>query len=76
MLARNDLALSLADNYGRCKRGTDCYHGKDERGNFNGCLRTGWRGTLCPHWVPTEARDLDELRAEMIKFNGAGDCDE
>lgn len=71
MLARNDLAQYLADNYGTCKRGPDCYWGKDARGEFNGCLKVGWRGCGCPHWVPTTATDWNELKAEMIKFRDA-----
>lgn len=55
MLARNDLAAYIADNYGECDRGSaDCYHG-------NGCLKTGWRGVACPHWHPTPAATLEEL---------------
>jgi len=63
MLARNDLAEYLADNYGTCDRGSDCYHGRDARGRFNGCLRVGWRGRACPHWHPTTATNWDELRS-------------
>lgn len=62
MLARNDLADYIADNYGTCDRGADCYWGKDARGNFNGCLRTGWRGRECLHWHPISARTWEELR--------------
>lgn len=66
MLARNDLAEYLADNYGTCDRGSDCYHGKDARGEFNGCLRTGWRGQACSHWHPLGVSNWDELKAEQF----------
>lgn len=42
------------DNYGECDRGPDCYWGKDARGEWNGCLQTGWRGRRCRHWHPDE----------------------
>lgn len=61
MLARNDLAEYLLDNYGVCDREADCYHGKDKSGRFNGCLRTGWRGRECKHWHPLGATSLEEL---------------
>lgn len=61
MLARNDLADYLLDNYGTCARETDCYWGKDERGEWNGCHRTGWRGRQCKHWKPLGATSLEEL---------------
>lgn len=62
MLARDDLATYIADNYGTCNRGSDCYHGTDSRGRFNGCLRIGWRDVECPHWHPIEASNWDELK--------------
>lgn len=67
MLARNDLAAYIADNYGTCDRGADCYHGKDEQGRYNGCLRVGWRGCACPHWHPVGATSLDELKKIMLE---------
>lgn len=52
MLARNDLADYLADNYGSC-RITPCR-----------CLKYDWRqGRACRNWVPVEAQTWDELRA-------------
>lgn len=63
MLARNDLADYLLDNYGICERGPDCYWGKDSGGRYNGCLKTGWRGQQCDHWKPLGATNLDELRS-------------
>lgn len=65
MLARNELAAYIADNYGSCARGSDCYWGKDHHGHFDGCLKTGWRGTACKHWRPVEASSWDELAAVM-----------
>lgn len=57
MRERDDLAQYLADNYGRCRLAAGCR-----------CLRTGWIGRACPHWMPTTARDLDELRTEMRRL--------
>ena len=59
MLARDDLTDYLLDHYGACDRdkgdaGNDCYWGKDARGDWNGCLRTGWRGRECKHWHPCD----------------------
>jgi hypothetical protein len=62
MLARNELADYIADNYGACDRGTDCYWGKDTRGGRNGCLYTGWKGRECRHWHPVAAQTWDELK--------------
>ena len=42
----------LRDNFGTCDRDAACYWGKDERGEFNGCLKTGWLGRGCQHWHP------------------------
>lgn len=67
MLARNELSAYIADNYGTCDRGADCYHGTDSRGRLNGCLRTGWRGVSCSHWHPVEAASWEEL---MILMRG------
>lgn len=61
MLARNDLTDYLADNYGTCDRGADCYHGKDDRGRFNGCLRVGWKGRACKHWHPLGVQTFEEI---------------
>jgi hypothetical protein len=61
MLAHNDLAEYLLDNYGTCDRGADCYWGKDAQGNFNGCLRVGWIGRSCKHWKPLGATSYAEL---------------
>ena len=62
MLARNEIADYLLDNYGECNRGSDCYWGTDALGRWNGCLRTGWRGRQCKHWQSSGATNLDELR--------------
>ena len=64
MLARTeltDLAEYLLDNYGTCERGADCYWGKNAVGQFDGCLRTGWRGRECKHWQPLGATTYEEL---------------
>lgn len=69
MLARTDpdLAAYLLDNYGTCERDrpgrNDCYWGKDERGNYNGCLKVGWLGRGCPHWRPNVAAAYSGLTA-------------
>jgi hypothetical protein len=60
MLARNDIADYLLDNYGECSRGEDCYWGKDGKGHS--CLRQGWLGRACKHWHPLGVTSLDELR--------------
>ena len=62
-LPKSDLADYLLDNYGVCSRGADCYHGKDARGKFNGCLRVGWRGRSCLHWIPVDAISYEDLAA-------------
>lgn len=67
MLARNYLSDYLLDHYGHCDRGADCYWGRDAAGQFDGCLRIGWRGRGCKHWHPTGAQTLDELRDEQNK---------
>jgi hypothetical protein len=72
MLARNELAAYIADNYGACDRGSDCYHGTDARGQPNGCLKTGWRGVACKHWHPVAACSWEELAAEMRRSYGQG----
>lgn len=54
----SDLADYLADHYGTCDRGADCYHGRAAPGVFDGCLRTGWRGRACDHWAPGRSYDL------------------
>lgn len=59
------IADYLLDSYGTCDRGPDCYWGKDPAGNFNGCLKTGWRGTACPHWQPLETSSYQELAQKM-----------
>lgn len=58
-----DEALYFLDNYGSCDRGPDCYWGKDPSGNFNGCLKMGWRGRACPYWKPLGALDHKTLKA-------------
>jgi hypothetical protein len=47
-----ELEEYLADLYGTCSRGDDCYHGKNSNGKDNGCLKQGWRGRACPYWQP------------------------
>lgn len=68
MLARNDVAEYLLDNYGACDRGADCYWGKDTRGAFNGCLKTGWRGRACRHWQPSGITSLEEMRERLESY--------
>ena len=71
------IADYIADNYGECDRGADCYHGKDSRGRPNGCLRLGWLGRKCPHWHPVKATTLNseaatrsaELNLSALKDN-------
>lgn len=65
MLARNDIADYLLDHYGTCDREADCYWGQDKRGNYNGCLRNGWRGRECKHWHPLGVTSLQELHAAI-----------
>lgn len=55
MLARNDLAQYIADNYGRCTQ-TRCK-----------CLKDGWLGCACPNWQPVKAATWEELREEMLR---------
>lgn len=52
------LAAYIADNYGICRRDTDCYHGP-------GCRKTGWIGRACPHWQPVKAKTWEELAIEQ-----------
>ena len=52
----NDLADYIADHYGICDRGSDCYWAKD------GCLRGNWLGCGCKHWHPVKATNWEELR--------------
>jgi len=59
----DEIADYLADHYGQCQRGADCYHGKDAAAQDNGCLKVGWRGRACPYWKPTTARNWTELKA-------------
>ncbi len=71
MLARNELAEYLLDNYGECERGEDCYWGKNAFGRWDGCLRTGWKGRLCKYWKPLGATDYEGLkRAQQWKSPG------
>lgn len=68
MLARNDLEVYVTDNYGTCTRPPTsagenaCYWGRDRHGNWNGCLRAGWRGIACPYWQPAEG----QARADIL----------
>lgn len=59
----DDISPYLLDHYGTCKRGPDCYWGKDAQGKFDGCLRVGWKGRMCAHWTPSGAKTLEELRS-------------
>lgn len=61
MLARNEIADYLLDNYGSCDRGADCYWGRDAQGRPNGCLAMGWRGRSCKHWQPLGVTSLEEM---------------
>ena len=60
-----DLSDYIADNYGVCARGAGCYWGRDSHGEFDGCLRNGWRGRACSHWQPVAVRTWDELMAML-----------
>lgn len=71
MESDNELAEYLADNYGVCRRGSDCYHGTDERGQPNGCLKTGWLGRKCLYWEPLEAVDWIDLSTLATQDAGA-----
>lgn len=62
----------IADNYGTCDRGSDCYWGTDAHGRSDGCLRIGWRGRDCRHWQPVKARNVEELKTEQENYNGSG----
>lgn len=73
MLARNDIADYLLDNYGTCDREAGCYWGKDSCGNYNGCLRNGWRGRACKHWHPLGATSLQELHAALTATDSEGE---
>ena len=55
----------LKANYGNCDRGTDCYWGTNAAGQFDGCLKAGWRGCECNHWHPVAANSWAELADEM-----------
>lgn len=68
-LIRDDLAQYIADHYGSCRLGTDCYWGKDAAGNWNGCSRIGWKGTACQYWIPTTATNWDELYITQLEVN-------
>lgn len=63
----DDLAEYIANNYGVCDRGDDCFHGKDEKGHHNGCLyfTNPWLGRGCPHWKPVKAKNWEELAKEQ-----------
>ena len=61
----NDLSNYLLDNYGECDRNEDCYWGKDSVGNWNGCLRLGWKGQSCLHWHPLGATTLEQLKEKQ-----------
>jgi hypothetical protein len=45
-----DLKDYLTENFGSCKLQNNCT-----------CLRQGWMGTNCPHWVPVQASNYEEL---------------
>ncbi len=51
-MTAEQLRKHLDDNYGYCELDSP---------NCN-CLRSGWIGKACPHWVPTGASTWDELR--------------
>jgi hypothetical protein len=61
----NNFSDYLLDNYGECDRNEGCYWGKDKFGNFNGCLRTGWKGRACKHWRPLGATTLEQLKEKQ-----------
>lgn len=58
----SDLELYLKSNYGVCDREADCYHGTDGNGQFDGCLRTGWRGIRCSHWHPISDQEMENMK--------------
>jgi hypothetical protein len=61
VLARDDLADYIADNYGTC-----------DLGALYVCLKSGnpWVGRGCRHWNPADARDWDEMRALARRLYG------
>lgn len=65
----SDVLNYVLEHYGHCDRDNgkqnDCYWGKDTAGRENGCLKTIWRGRLCPHWHPVEG----ETRAALIAMH-------
>lgn len=72
-----ELADYLEENYGECELGSArCYHGPGPQ-----CLKSGWKGILCPHWKPLGVKTWEELRekaskrqaVEAGKENGAPD---
>jgi hypothetical protein len=67
----DDLDEYLLDHYGYCDRDqpkrNDCYWGKDERGNNNGCLMVGWKGRNCPHWHPASKQQIDLIKKSYFK---------
>ena len=73
MVPGGDLRDYLLDNYGTCDRGADCYWGKDGRGRFDGCLRTGWRGRACEHWRPIGVIEDDRGLRPATWWQGGGD---
>jgi hypothetical protein len=56
VLARDELADYIADNYGTCDLGASCV-----------CLKSSqpWLGRACRHWHPADARDRDEITRRL-----------
>lgn len=79
MLVRNEALEHLLDHYGSCDRNlaerNDCYWGKNECGQFNGCLKVGWLGRGCEHWHPIEGDTLDKLLSQHMHPVGSPNPD-
>ena len=67
----------LLDEYGICIRPAgpndrnDCFWGKDARGNDDGCLKTGWKGSACPYWKPLGEDEIDAIRQAYFPKDAA-----
>lgn len=70
-----DLSDYLLDNYGACDRSSDCFWGKDAKGQWNGCLKIGWKGRACKHWHPLGVTTLQQLKEQFASKITAGKKD-